>query len=80
MGEGGNEAGLEQAVAQEIRDPFAIFDIGFVPRNGMHMLGIDQHDLITAFQQIENGTPRDARDAREPLVPHVPLQGSGQAP
>src|SRR2546423_3487936 len=25
------------------------------------MLRIDQHDLITAFQQIENGTPRDAR-------------------
>ena len=27
------------------------------PRNGVHMLGIDQQDLITAFQQIENGTP-----------------------
>ena len=79
MGEGGNEAGLEQAVAQEIRDPFAIFDIGFVPRNGMHMLGIDQHDLITAFQQIENGTPRDARDARGPPVSPALLRASGQA-
>src|SRR5258708_11292505 len=41
------------------------------------MLGIDQHDLITAFQQIENGTPIDARafeshlfhmSLREPVV------------
>src|SRR5947209_16391908 len=73
MGEGGNEAGLEQAVAQEISDPFAIFDICFVPSNGVHMLRIDQHDLITAFQQIENGTPRDAR-AFEGHLLHLPIR------
>ncbi len=38
----GNEAGREQAVAQQIGNPLAIFDIGFMPRNGVHMLGIDQ--------------------------------------
>jgi len=38
----------------------------------MHMLGIDQHDLITAFQQIENGTPRDAR-AFEGHLFHLPF-------
>ena len=39
---------------------------------GMHKLGIDQHDLITAFQQIENGTPIDAR-AFEGHLFHLPF-------
>jgi hypothetical protein len=44
-----------------------------VSRNGVHMLCIDQDDLITPFQKIENGTPIDASDARELLAPLVPL-------
>jgi hypothetical protein len=32
---------MTQAVAQEIGDPLALFDVCFAPSNGMHMLGID---------------------------------------
>jgi hypothetical protein len=58
---GGIKLAASQTVAQEISNPLAILNICFVSRNGVHMLGIDQQDLITAFQQIENGTPIDAR-------------------
>jgi len=39
----------------------------------MHMLGVDQEDLIPAFQQIENRTPIDARTFEGHLL-HVPLR------
>jgi hypothetical protein len=64
----GNAAGLEQAVTQQISEPLALFDSGFMPSNGVHMLGIDQQDLIAAFQQIENRAPRDARADLWPLA------------
>src|SRR5258708_6753681 len=77
IGLGGIKLAESQTVAQEISNPLAILNICFVSRNGVHMLGIDQQDLITAFQQIENGTPIDARafeshlfhmSLREPVV------------
>jgi hypothetical protein len=64
-------------MAQEISNPLAILNICFVSRNGVHMLGIDQQDLIMVFQQIENRAPIDARafeshlfhlSLREPVV------------
>src|SRR5260370_218323 len=59
-------------MAQEISNPLAILNICFVSRNGVHMLRIDQDDLITPFQQIENGTPIDA-SALESHLLHLSL-------
>ena len=59
-GLGRNEAGGQQAVPQQVRQPFTVLDIGLVTRNGLHMLRIDQNDLKTAFQDVKDRTPIDA--------------------
>jgi hypothetical protein len=46
---------------QQIRDPLGIFHIRFSPRHGLHVLGIDQHDLEGVFQQVKKGFPIHSR-------------------
>ncbi len=58
-GLGRNEAGFEQAMAQQVSKPLTVFDVGLVTRDGLHVLGIDQDHLDGAFQHIEDGTPVD---------------------
>ncbi len=45
----GNEAGFEQAMVQQISNPFGIFDVGLASGDGLHMLGIDHDHLKESF-------------------------------
>ena len=49
-----NETGFEQPMAQQIGEPFAIFNIGLATWNGFHMLSIDQDDAAALFQQVKH--------------------------
>ena len=60
MGKGGNEARTEQAVAQQISEPFTLLHIRFVAWDRFHMLGVDQDHLKAAFQDVEDRSPIDA--------------------
>ncbi len=48
----GDKAGTKQAMLQQIGEPFGIADIGFASWNAFDMLGIDEHNLDSAFQHV----------------------------
>lgn len=59
-----DETGFEEAVAQQVGEPFTVFDVCFAPSlpgHGLHMLRVDEDDLVVALKQIEHRTPVDAR-------------------
>src|ERR1700740_1450210 len=56
-----NETGLQQTVAQQVRQPLRVFDIGLAPAQSMRMLGIDQDYLQRIFQYVEHRLPVNAR-------------------
>ena len=53
----GNEAALQQSMAQQVSDPFRILDIGLSPTERLDVLGIHYQDLKFPFQYIEDGLP-----------------------
>ncbi len=59
-GFGRNEAGFEQAMAQQVGEPFTILNVRFVAGHRLHVLGVDQDDLKAAFQDVEDRSPIDA--------------------
>jgi hypothetical protein len=75
-------------MTQQIGEPLAIFDVGLMPRNGLHVLGVDQNDLHRAFQDIEDGPPKHSRRfhghmrdllSREPIGQRQqPCRGRGE--
>jgi hypothetical protein len=65
-----DEAGPEQAVAQQVGQPLAVLDVGLAAGHGLDVLGVDQHDgAPLPLQQVEDRLPEDAgalqRDVRD---------------
>src|SRR5260221_5922190 len=56
-----DEAGLQQAVAQQVGQPFAVLDIRLAPGHRLHVLGVDQEDPAPLLQQIVDRPPIHAR-------------------
>jgi hypothetical protein len=54
---GRDAAGAQQAVAQQIRQPLGILDIGLAPRDDLGMLRVDDEDLTVALEQGEHRPP-----------------------
>jgi len=52
-----NEAGAQQPVAQQVRQPLGVLDIGLATGNRLDVIGIDDEDLALLFQQVEHRTP-----------------------
>lgn len=52
---------LEQAVLQQVSNPFRILFIRFASWNRFHMLGISHSQLEEAKEPIINGTPVHTR-------------------
>jgi hypothetical protein len=48
-------------MSKKICNPLTIFHICLSPWNGLDMGGVDQQDLKTAFQKVEDGSPINAR-------------------
>src|SRR5712691_7300943 len=48
-------------MAQQVGDPLAVLDVRLMPRNRLHVLGVDQNDLEAAFQDVQDGSPINAR-------------------
>ncbi len=44
-------------MAQQVGDPFAVFNVRLVARHRLHMLGVDQDNLERAFQHVEDRSP-----------------------
>jgi hypothetical protein len=42
---GGNETAAQEAMAQQLRDPFGVLDVRLTPRHGLDVLGIDDQQL-----------------------------------
>jgi hypothetical protein len=59
--QGRDEAALEQAVTQQISDPFRILDIRFAPRDRFDMLRVDDQHSETGFEQVVDRLPILAR-------------------
>jgi len=55
-----DEAAAQQAVAQQIGQPFRIADIGLAAGHGLHMLGVDDEHVELTFQQVIDRPPVDA--------------------
>ena len=52
-----DEAGLEQAVAQQIGDPFGILDVRLATGHGFDVLGVGEQHLKLALEQVIGGLP-----------------------
>src|SRR6266567_599678 len=48
-------------MTQQGGDPLAVQDIGLAAWDGFHVLGVDQDDLTSGLQDVEDGPPIDAR-------------------
>ena len=54
----GDEAGPQQAVAQQVGQPLAVLDVRLAPRHGLDVLRVDQQQLPPlALQQVQHGAP-----------------------
>src|SRR5262249_3446589 len=61
-----NKAGLQQSVAQQLRQPLSILHIGLATWYMLDVLWIDQHDGAALFQDVEVGSVRSAVRAFQP--------------
>ena len=57
----GNEAGLEQAMAQQIGAPRGILNVSLSSRQRLHVGGVDHDQLKVGFKQIIDRHPEVAR-------------------
>lgn len=78
---GRNEAGVEQAMPQQIGYPFTLLHVGFAPRERLDVLGVDQKQGMTLFQNVVDRMPKHAslfspaqHQSRKP-VPRFPRTG-----
>ena len=55
-----DEAGREQAVLEQLGDPLGVLDVGLAAGDLLDVLGVDQHHLEAALQQVEDRLPVDA--------------------
>ena len=55
-----DEAGREQAVLEQLRDPLGVLDVGLAAGDLLELVGVDQHDLEAALQEVEDRLPVDA--------------------
>jgi hypothetical protein len=51
---------LQQAVAQQVRDPLGIFDIGLATRHGLDVTRIGDDQLEVTFEDVVDRLPVDA--------------------
>src|SRR5436309_11666253 len=56
-----NEAGTEQPVAEQVRDPFRILHIGLTPGHLLDVLRVGHHNLQGSFQYGVDRLPVDSR-------------------
>jgi len=56
-----NETGLEQPVAQQVRQPFGVLASRLAPRDRLHVLRIHQDHIVVGLQQVIDGPPQHAR-------------------
>src|SRR5947209_3178219 len=56
-----NETGADQAMPQQIGNPFTIPHIGFPTREGFDLMGIGQNQLKLVFQHIVDWPPEHSR-------------------
>ena len=52
-----HEAGLEQAVLEQLGDPLAVLHVGLAARHLLDVLGVDQHQLEPPLQQVPDRLP-----------------------
>jgi hypothetical protein len=69
---GRDEAGAQEAVLKELRNPFAVLGIGLSAGNLLNVLGVDQQDLEAPFEEVLDGFPEDPRGLHG-HVSHLPL-------
>jgi hypothetical protein len=58
---GRDETGADQAMPQQISNPFAIAYIGFATGQGLDLMGIGQQQLKLVFQHSVDRPPEHAR-------------------
>jgi hypothetical protein len=56
-----DEAGAQQAMAQQVGDPLGVFDVGLAPWDRLDVLRIDDQHLEAAFQQVVDRLPKHSR-------------------
>jgi hypothetical protein len=57
LAQGRHKAGLQQAMFQQVCDPFRIVHVRLAPWHGLDMGGIDQEHLEVTLQQVEHRFP-----------------------
>jgi len=77
---GRDETRLDQAVAQQVRQPLAILHVGLAPGHGLHVLRVDQRDGAgLTLQDVVDRPPVHAgrlqRDLRHPVAVEPVAQG-----
>ena len=71
-----NEAGAQQAMAQQIGQPLGILDIRLAARDRLGVVRIDDEDLALLLEQVEDRTPIRARrlhDHRPAVLSSQPI-------
>ena len=73
-----HEAGADQAVGQQVRQPHRVVDVGLAPGHVLDVRGVGQHQLEVAFEHVPHRLPVHAGGLHGDVLDAEGLQPVGQ--